>query len=291
LAYGSNFVALALLTSFLGGSFYVRQIVVTVMVCMWGARLAGYLFMRIIKIGNDNRFDNVRENAFKFGVWFFLQYVTIWAIALPYILLNAQTSENPPLRANDWVGWVLFAIGLVSEAVGDHQKFVYKNNKANKDHWCDTGLWKYSRHPNYFGELCVWWGLFMSCASVITDYEWFTIGGPLYITVVLLFGSGIPTTEKSTDKRYWSRPEYQEYKQRTPVLIPFVPGVFGGVAKTLFCCEWPLFNYPPKPEDEKQKIVVDEDAAKRDESNQTGSSGSNEGEGSQSQPQPQSMEV
>lgn len=86
----------------------------------------------------------------------------------------------------------------------------------------------------------------MSVASVLKTWEWFCVIGPLYITVVLMFGSGIPTTEKSTDKRFWNNQEYQEYKRRTPVLVPFIPGAITGVAKVILCCEWPLYSYPPE---------------------------------------------
>jgi len=245
LAYGTNFVVLAIITFFLKETFYPRQIVVTIFVCIWGIRLAGYLFYRIIKIGQDHRFDGARENPLKFGAWFFLQFVTIWSFSLPFILLNAS-SANPSLAWNDYFGWVLFVIGFVCETIGDQQKFVYRNNPENKDHWCDVGIWKLSRHPNYFGEIVLWWGIFASCASILNTWDWFVILGPVFLTIILLFGSGVPTTEKSTDKRFWKLEEYQQWKKRTPVLIPFFPGVFGGVPKVIFCCEWGFYSSPPK---------------------------------------------
>jgi len=254
LAYGTNFVALAIITLFLKDTFYARQIVITIFVTIWGTRLAGYLFYRIIKIGQDHRFDGARENPFKFGIWFFFQFVIIWMLALPYTLLNAS-SYNPNIAWNDILGWILFVVGFICETVADQQKFAFKNNPENKNHWCDVGIWKYSRHPNYFGEIILWWGIFASCASILSNWEWFVIIGTIFLTVTLVFATGIPTTEKSTDQRFWKNEDYQEWKNKTPVLVPFIPGIFRGFAKVLFCCEWAkLYNYPPKEVDEKGKL-------------------------------------
>lgn len=95
----------------------------------------------------------------------------------------------------------------------------------------------------------------MSAASILYTWEWVSIIGPLYITLILLFGSGIPTTEKSTDQRYWNNEEYQKYKKRTPVLVPFVPGLITGVAKIFLCCEWTCYNFPPEKKTEGESLV------------------------------------
>jgi len=245
LAYGSNFVALALITFFLKETFFIRQIIITIFVILWGIRLASYLFYRILKIGQDHRFEGTRESPIRFAIWFFFQFLTIWLIALPYTFLNANGTDAP-LAWNDYFGWALFVIGFFCEALADQQKFIFKNNPENKNHWTDVGIWKLSRHPNYFGEIILWWGIFASCASVLSTWQFFVAVGPLFLTSILVFGSGIPTTEKSTDKRFWDNEEYQEWKSKTPVLIPFIPGVFGGIPKKIFCCEWGMYNYPSK---------------------------------------------
>jgi len=245
LCFGTNFAVLVILTLFLGQTFYVRQIVVTSLVVVWGLRLAGYLFYRINKIGKDKRFDEVRGHCVRFSIWFLFQFISIWLMATPQVILNAEKS-NPDIGALDIVGWSIWAIGFFFESVGDHQKFVFRSNPNNKAKWCDVGLWKLSRHPNYFGEICCWWGCFLSCASVLSSWRWFSIVGPVFITVCLLFLSGIPTTEKSSDTRCGSIPEYQEYKQRTPILIPFFPGIFSGTWKVIFCCEWGIYSHNPE---------------------------------------------
>jgi len=241
--YGTNFAALALLTFFLNATYYPRQIFVTAAVLVWGVRLAGYLFFRILSMGHDRRFDGIREHRGKFFIWFFFQFGVVWLVSLPFIILNSR-DHNPPLQANDYVAWAIFAISLVCESVADHQKFMYRNDPKNKGHWCDIGLWKYSRHPNYFGEIMVWWAIFMTSATVLVDWEWFTIGAsPVFMTIILMFLSGIPTTERSTDERFWSNAEYVKWKKATPVLIPFFPNVFTGIGKAIFCFELPLYTY------------------------------------------------
>jgi len=187
----------------------------------------------------------VRSNPLKFGIWFFFQAVTVWVVHLPITILNSH-DRNISLSVADFIGWGLWFIGLICETASDQQKFIYKNNPSHKDHWCDKGVWKYSRHPNYFGEICCWWGIFMSCAVIFLDLEWFSIISPLSITLLLMFGSGIPTTEKSTDLRFWENMEYQNYKKKTPILIPFFPGFCTGIPKMIFCCEWKIYEYPPE---------------------------------------------
>ncbi|CAN0194124.1 unnamed protein product, partial [Discosporangium mesarthrocarpum] len=149
-AGGTNFVVLAILTLILGGYYHWRQVVATIAVVLWGARLSGYLLYRIIKIGKDDRFDETRDNFLKFlGFWIF-QMLWVWTVSLPVTFLNS-TEVDPGLSAADVAGLVMFVVGLVCETVADQQKFAFKN--ANRNAFCDVGLWQVSRHPNYFGEL------------------------------------------------------------------------------------------------------------------------------------------
>jgi len=170
----------------------------------------------------------------------------VWLISSPQVILNGEVN-NPPIGPLDIIGWIIWIIGFFCESVSDHQRFTFRMDPNNKGTWCQTGLWRFSRHPNYFGEICCWWGCFLSCASILAGWRWFCIIGPIFITVLLMFGSGVPTTEKSTDNKFWNIPEYQEYKRRTPVLIPFIPGVCSGPAKAVCCCEWALYNFRPTP--------------------------------------------
>jgi len=254
-AYGSNFVVLAIMTLCVRGEYNVRQIVDSVLVMLWGVRIACYLLMRIIIIGEDHRFDDIRKNLFKFALFWVGQFVTIWGIFTPEAILNAIYVQTP-LQWNDYLGWALFAIGFFCETVADQQKFSYKNNPNSKGHWCDVGLWHYSRHPNYFGEILMWWGLFASCASVLQTYQFFSVLGPIYLTTILLFASGIPPLEKSADKRYWHREDYQEYKKSTSVLIPLPHFIYRNLPrffKACFCVEFPMYTTPQEKKEEKKE--------------------------------------
>ncbi len=100
------------------------------------------------------------------------------------------------------VGVLLFIYGLLFEAIADQMKFNFRNNPANKGHWCDIGPWKITRHPNYYGELCVWWAVFIISSSILVTWKWIAVISPLFITTILIFGSGMPTVERSADKKY-----------------------------------------------------------------------------------------
>ena len=110
---------------------------------------------------------------------------------------------------------------MIVESIADAQKFTfYQNKKTMQTPWIETGLWKYSRHPNYFGELFVWWGIFVAVVPVLTGWSWLSIVGPLSITGLLLFVTGVPTVKKSMDKKFGDDPRYKEYLLRTRLLIP-----------------------------------------------------------------------
>mmetsp|Transcript_10131 Transcript_10131/g.17333 ORF Transcript_10131/g.17333 Transcript_10131/m.17333 type:complete len:290 (+) Transcript_10131:15-884(+) len=232
-AGGTNFLLLALLTFFLGGTFYVRQIIDTLLVALWAFRLAGFLFFRIIKWGEDNRFDEIRENIFKLAFFWTLQAIWVWTVSLPLTILNSdEIDEN--LTAFDYIGWALFLIGLGIETISDFQKLFYKQKV--KDHWCDVGLWSWSRHPNYFGEILLWFSLFMSVANILSGWEWLVIVSPLFITFLLLFVSGIPIQERTQQKRYCEsekRDEFLHYKHRTSTIIPFPPALYEKIPRVL----------------------------------------------------------
>jgi len=119
----------------------------------------------------------------------------------------------------DYLGWSLFVIGFLCEIISDHQKFIYRQNPNNNDHWCDSGLWRYSRHPNYFGEILLWYGLFATCSANFSEVDYATVVGPTYLALIILFLSGVPKLEKSADNRYWDIPAYQEYKKILPLLF------------------------------------------------------------------------
>lgn len=183
-------------------TYDARQILVTVLVLLWAIRLAAYLLIRIIKIGKDSRFDNIRGNPIKFFIFWFFQILWVYTVSLPVIFINSPTSVRTSVGVTDYVGAVIFVVGFVLEVIADTHKFIFRNNPSNKGKWCDVGLWKVSRHPNYLGEIILWWGVFIISVMILRGAKWVAILSPLFITILLVFFTGIPPLEKSSDERY-----------------------------------------------------------------------------------------
>lgn len=255
-AGGTNFVILAVLTFLLCETYKTRQIIVTAFVVVWGLRLSGYLLYRIIKIGEDNRFDDKRENPLKFAIFWIFQAVWVFTVSLPVIFINAPASAERTdyFTAQDVVGIVLFVMGLLTETIADQQKFSFRNNPANKGKWCATGVWRYSRHPNYAGEISVWLGIFIMSTSILEDGQWAAVLSPLFTSCTLLFLSGIPLLETKADDRYRSNEDYLTYKKRTSPLVLLPPPLYNilpSFIKCCLCCEFPFYNHL---EAEEEKI-------------------------------------
>ncbi|WVZ60227.1 hypothetical protein U9M48_010278 [Paspalum notatum var. saurae] len=246
-AGSTNFIIIAILTLALKGAWHFRQIVLTVLVTIWGLRLGLFLLARIIQWGEDRRFDKMRDNLGKLAFFWIFQAVWVWSVSLPVTVVNAS-DRNPSIEARDIIGWVMWLVGICVEATADQQKLAFKNSPINRGKWCDVGVWKYSRHPNYFGEMFLWWGIFVASTPVLSGVEWLVILGPIFLTLLLLFVSGIPLLESSADKRYGRLEEYRAYKNATSPLIPLPPAVYGALPswfKATFLLELPLYNPGP----------------------------------------------
>jgi steroid 5-alpha reductase family enzyme len=217
LSYGLGFILITLIY-FLKSTLGLDQILVTILVFIWGTRIAIYLFKRILKTKTDSRFDNVRNNIIKFASFWLLQAISIWIILLPALVI--LTSKKPAsLSILTLTGFIIWLFGIYIEYFADKQKFEFKNDPKNKGKWVSNGLWKYSRHPNYFGEMLCWWGIFIISLPLLNSWQYFTLIGPIYITFLLIFVSGIPPLEKKYDQKYANNKEYLEYKKTTSVLI------------------------------------------------------------------------
>jgi len=223
LSYGLTFVAVALFLLFTKSNQSLVQIITVFLIMAWSIRLAGYLFLRILITKKDVRFDKIRDDFFKFAKFWFLQAISIFIILLPaLVIFNSDKTTNFSYL---WIGFMISAGGLTIEAIADQQKFAFKNKAENKDKWISTGLWKYSRHPNYFGEMLVWWGIYIIALPYLENWLYLTIAGPLFITSLLLFVTGIPTLEKKYEEKYKNDPEFAKYKSKTSLLIPLPPKI------------------------------------------------------------------
>jgi steroid 5-alpha reductase family enzyme len=189
---------------------------------LWGLRLGGYLLWRNAGHGEDPRYQAMRRHwgarfpLVSLVTVFALQGVLMWFVSLPVQVAIASTPT--PFGALDALGALLFAIGLGFESVGDLQLARFKADPANAGRVMDRGLWRYTRHPNYFGDCLVWWGLF--AIALATPAGVFTVLSPVAMTFLLLRVSGVALLERSIVKR---RPEYRDYIERTSAFVPLPP--------------------------------------------------------------------
>lgn len=218
-SYATSFLSIALYGVLTNETSVVKWIIFG-LVAAWAFRLGTFLVIRINAMGHDRRFDDRRKSFLKFGQFWIGQGIAAWVIMLGASLLFF-TEGDLETSTTMWVGVAVAAAGLLIETVADLQKFRFTQNKKNKGKWIEEGLWKYSRHPNYFGEIVVWYGVYLAVYTYLTDTEViYAAISPLTISIILLFGTGVPILEKSADKRWGKDKKYQEYKRRTSLLIP-----------------------------------------------------------------------
>ena len=223
-AWGLGFVVVAITALLSAGTYTIPQLVVTGLVFVWGFRLFFYLGIRNWSKPEDFRYvdmkrrwkTNLKLKAFFYV--FMLQMSFLFVIALPIMVVNLSVVET--LSTLQWVvlavGILLWLIGFYFEAVGDHQLKVFKSNPSNKGKILMTGVWKYTRHPNYFGEALMWWAVWVVALSSGNAWVWATIVGPAFINYLLVFVSGVPLLEK----KYKNNEAYQAYAKVTSIFIP-----------------------------------------------------------------------
>jgi len=220
-AWGFGFFLVTALTLVKEPGITSRQILVLILVSFWSFRLSLTIFFRNRGRGEDFRYAKWRED---WGNWvvlrsyfqvFILQGLIMLIVALPIVLVNQSQDEH--LNGLDVIGLLLWLLGYFFEAVGDFQLLSFKRIPANERKIMQQGLWRYTRHPNYFGEAAMWWGLGLIALSVPAG--WMALLSPLLLTFLLAKVSGIPMLEK----KYADNPEFREYARRTPVFIPWFP--------------------------------------------------------------------
>ena len=223
LLWGVFFVAMTIMAAIVGDLASAgRRYLLVVLVAVWGFRLAGYLAWRNLGGGEDRRYTAMRARRANFTLWslpaiFLSQAVLAFIVALPLLLALGSASARP-VGVVAMVGVVVWAVGLFFEAVGDWQLARFKARPESKGQVMDQGLWKYTRHPNYFGDFCIWWGLFFVAAE--TRVALWGIVGPLLMTVLLTRVSGKDLLERTITRR---RPGYAGYVARTNGFFPGRP--------------------------------------------------------------------
>lgn len=217
--WGLGYVIVAWSTAVQVGFEQARTILLLTLLSLWGLRLAGYLVWRNRDKGEDRRYAAMREKHGEKFWWvslitvFLLQGILIWFISLTY-QSGMYYAAVAPMGWIAVVGVLIWGVGFFFESVGDYQMARFKADPESKGQVMNKGLWRYTRHPNYFGDFCVWWGLFFVAA---TASSWWTIGGPLLMSILLLKVSGVTLLEGDIEER---RPGYAEYKKQTNAFFP-----------------------------------------------------------------------
>lgn len=220
-AWGLGFVLLAWVSFFINNVSDLRGLLVNLLVSIWGLRLAWHIHSR-----NKGKSEDYRYQAWRreWGKWFYLrsyfqvyllQGLLLFLIIFPVLLIN--NSLESKLNWLDAFGLVVWLVGFFFEVVGDAQLASFVGNQNNKGKILQSGLWRYTRHPNYFGEVTQWWGIWLFALSVAQG--WLAIIGPLTISILILKVSGVPMLEKKME----SNPDFIKYKKRTSVFIPWFP--------------------------------------------------------------------
>ena len=198
------------------------------MTAAWGLRLGIYLLRRWRAEGEDKRYERMLRKDREKGRFAFAALTKIWlgqAVLLFLVSSPAQagilaSGESQGIGALTVAGIALYLVGIFFEWVGDWQLSQFKSDPANKGEVMDKGLWRYTRHPNYFGDACAWWGIWLVVASVSWGVAAWTVAGPIFLTFTLVKWSGAALLEKGMKH---SRPGYEDYKRRTSAFIPMPP--------------------------------------------------------------------
>lgn len=223
IAWGIGFIVMAWSSYYLFRNFTASALIVSLLVTLWGTRLALHILKRFRTRGEDSRYLNWRE---KWGEFFYirsylqiyiLQGFLLFVISTPVFFINGKATTSLDLLT--LIGTAVWLLGFFFEAIADFQLAQFVSKAENKGRIMQSGLWKFSRHPNYFGEVVLWWGIFIMALSI--EKGVYTIIGPLTITGLILFVSGIPLLEK----KYHNNPNYKEYKSRTSAFFPLPPKI------------------------------------------------------------------
>ena len=199
-----------------------RSLLLASLVCIWALRLGSFLFRRVRQAGKDARFDQIKTSIAQFLMTWTLQGLWI-SFTLAAALAAITSTTRIPLGIFAWIGLAIWMIGFGIEALSDAQKSRFRTDPANKGQFIHSGLWSWSRHPNYFGEIVLWFGVAIIALPVLRGWQWVSLISPLFVTLLITRISGIPLLEKRADEKWSGQDAYESYKKRTSVLIPWPP--------------------------------------------------------------------
>jgi steroid 5-alpha reductase family enzyme len=220
-AWGLGFAVVAVVSGLLASGDPARRLLVTALTVIWGVRLAAHIAWRARGGGEDPRYEKLladapgSRDAYALRKIYLTQGPVLWFVSLP---VQVAALEKGPLGLLAWIGTAVWLVGFVFETVGDFQLSRFRADPTSRGQVMDRGLWRYTRHPNYFGDACVWWGLFLIACDHWTGL--LTVLSPVLMTFFLVKGTGKPLLEEGMKS---TRPGYEEYAARTSGFVPLPP--------------------------------------------------------------------
>jgi len=216
-----SYISTITLAAYLHPLLDLRGLIICVLISIWAVRLGSFLFMRIKRAGQDRRFIESKTR--------FWQFLYIWTMGGAWVFITmaaglaAITSMTQrPLGIFAIAGVFLWLVGFSIEVVADRQKTKFRQLPENVDHFITSGLWAYSRHPNYFGEILLWLGITVIALPTLVGWQYVTLISPIFVALLLIKVSGVRLLEADAKDRWGSDPNYQYYVNNTPVLVPFI---------------------------------------------------------------------
>ncbi len=217
-----TYLSLMIVAGVLSAPLDARSSIIALMVVIWALRLGSFLFLRIRDDGGDQRFDEIKKSPARFFLTWTLQGIWVLLTAASALVIITN-STRLPLDIFAFVGIGMWIVGFAVEVISDRQKREFRKVPANKGRFISSGLWAWSRHPNYFGEILLWTGVTVASLPVLGGWQWVTIISPIFVAFLIIRISGVPKLEAHAKKKWGDEKEYQDYVASVPLLIPRPP--------------------------------------------------------------------
>jgi steroid 5-alpha reductase family enzyme len=215
-----TYISVAMVAVLLGPAVDGRSILLLVLVVIWAGRLGTFLFRRIHRAGKDVRFDEIKPSFIRFlNAWTLQGLWVTFTLAAALAAITTMTRKAPGLFA--LIGFLVWVSGFAIEVAADIQKSRFRADPENRGKFIHTGLWAWSRHPNYLGEIVLWTGVAVIALPILRGWQWITLVSPVFVALLLTRISGVPMLEKRADEKWGGQEDYETYKAHTPVLIPW----------------------------------------------------------------------
>ena len=218
LAGSFTYISIISYVFYKSSEFNLGNLILSIFIIIWAVRLGSFLFFRIQKAGEDKRFRDIKPSPTRFFMTWTLQGMWV-SICSACAITAMSTSEGIIVNTLFFVGAITFILGFLIEIIADNQKTKFKNNPNNKNKFISTGLWSYSRHPNYLGEITLWTGVAIMSFSSLSGLQLITLISPVFTYLLLVYVSGVRLLEARGKRKWGHLDSYQEYIKNTPTLL------------------------------------------------------------------------